>query len=312
MGEWLPWMLESWKNNNLYGVGRALREYAGLPWYYPLNLRIQHGVSLWSMFCSLHCSPEREAYTPRGRDEMLLVMNEDGARLFREGGVRNVRAIGAPILYLDDFIATVRPARRKGTLVFPHHSLMRFDTRTDYDVYADELAGLPASFHPIKVCLYPVDMRRGRDRAFREKGFEVVANGSHPWDPAFMHNFVRNAMPCEFAASNSEISSTLYYAVYLGLKAFRFGPPCRDPNASPADSHVCSGPPPYEFPFEAREDVARQKAVADAELGVPLKLSRDEMRRLIAGACTARFLAGYIPRTILRWPHTLFWRILGH
>ena len=309
--------LEYWHGNNMYGIGNILKEYAGLPQWMPLNFRIQHGVTFWTTYCSLDCCPDLvEFYVPREKGTLFLTYNEDYVHLFHEKGIQNVRAIGAPFIYLDDLAAQVWPEKRKGTIVFPQHSGLGEDTATAYDAYAEQLAALPARFHPITVCLYFVDLQNGCDRPFREKGFAITSNGAQEWDLEFLRNFIRNAAPCEYATSNCPGSSACYYAIHLGLKTFRYGPPDTHievhTSRTYGPSHSCGRPVPHDFSMEACEDTERQKAIADLELGTRSKLSKKEMRRMILGALTPRFLMRYLKTIGLRGSGALTRRMLPH
>jgi hypothetical protein len=296
--------LEYWDGNNFYGIGNILKKYAGLPWFIPLNFRIQHGVILFSIFKSLEdCAVNVDFYVPNEKSTVLLIFSEHYIGYFHKQNMMNVRAIGAPIIYMDKFINRMKRIERKGTIVFPNHSTHYTDCIADYDLYAEQLTELPSKFQPITVCMYYLDIEKRYDKPFRKRGFDIVSNGSL-WCQEFLYNFISNVSGFEYATSNHNASSAAFYSIYLGLKYFRYGPAIeyklKDYYAEKyqKDYSIMQNTHAYQFPIEQCENYQYQKEIADKELGVASKLSKAEMRSMILGAINAQFMKTYC-KTVL-------------
>lgn len=302
--------LEYWEGNNYYGIGRILKHYAGLPLFSPINCHIQHGVKFFNHYPSLKPIQDQvDFYISDDPRCLFLINNEDYADFFRRHGIYNVKSIGSPVIYMDDYLIKInsRIKEKKGTIAFPAKGTHYVESLTNYREYAEMLAALPEKFKPIKVCMYYLDVRRGNDSPFREKGFQVVTNG-HLLSQDFFYNFFSHSSTCEYATTNDVLSSPVYYSIYNGLKFFRYGPKIKQRSIGNLHKEyarereradeIC----PYTFPIELCEDYERQREIAYQELGVKSKLSRKEMRSLLLGTVSKRFIKKYIWAVAPRFP----------
>lgn len=107
----------------------------------------------------------------------------------------------------------------KGTIVFPSHSSLEFDKDVSYTSYIAELKKLPESFYPLNICMYWLDILKGRHKLFIENGFNVYTAG-HSNDPDFVDNFYEILRHHKYATSNSFSGSNLLYAVEFGMPTF--------------------------------------------------------------------------------------------
>lgn len=299
---------EYYPGNNYYGIGEILRRYAGLPPWFPLNCKIQHGLKFFTQYGSPRDCPSHFAFYTSPEPRCLFLMHDEkNAAFFREHGVRNVRAIGSPVVYLDDHLDELRRANPEpgGTIAFPCKSSTGTDVQQDMEAFADMLMELPERFQPVRVSIYYKDMEKDRHKPFLDRGMEVRCNGTLH-DQGFLWNFFANVADCEYALSNDRLSSANYYCMYYGLKYFTYGPRVegfvpKNPNDEQygwerlANDRIC----PHEFPLERCEDTDRQRAIAEELLGFGSRLSPREMRRLLAGRLSAGFLA--------RWLAALAW-----
>lgn len=310
--------LEYWEGNTYYGIARIIKKYAGLPFWIPFNFHVQHGLVFFS-FLGIDKCKENLNYYNLDRDCQFLIFNPDYVPELIKNGYININAIGAPIIYLDEFINKVnlKTNKKRGTIAFPQKSTHHVDSLTDYHEYAEMLTKLPSKFHPIAVCMYYLDIKKGHDKAFRDKGMKVFSNG-FLMSKNFLHNFVINVSPYEYATSNNPFASAGYYAIFLGLKYFVFGPDINfkvSPrlqehrytrelmadlkNAYQKDNYILGeNSKLYNFPIEQCENYEFQKEIAFRELGVHAKLSRQEMRQMVLGAIDAKFFKKYA-RTVL-------------
>ncbi|MGE4552093.1 MAG: hypothetical protein AB7D57_03215 [Desulfovibrionaceae bacterium] len=300
---------EYYPGNNYYGVGEILRRYAGLPPWFPLNCKIQHGVKFFRAYASPAECPNHLAFYSSPEPRCLFLMfNEPDAAFFREHGVGNVRAIGSAAVYLDGYLDRLRAEHPdpRGTIAFPCKSSTSTDVVMDLEAYADMLVALPERFQPVRVSLYYKDLEKGRDKPFRERGLEVRCCGTlHSQD--YLWNFFANIADCRYAVSNDLCSSANYYSMYYGLRYFSYGPRVegfeannpgdRQYGRERMDGRAVTG---HEFPMEACEDTARQRAIAEQVLGADRRLSPAALRGLLLGRLSPGFLA--------RWTAALYFK----
>ncbi|WP_338791053.1 methyltransferase, TIGR04325 family [Bernardetia sp. MNP-M8] len=294
---------EYWEGNNYYGLGNILKKYAGLPYWIPLNFRIQHGIKFFSVTSEDNVKEQLSFYLPKG-DSSLFLMYSDKEKEFVKSYLgnkdQNIKNIGAPIIYLDPFLEKVKKENpiieKKGTVAFPSKGTHFSNVVTDYTAYADMLDNLPEKYKPIKVCMYYLDIERGKDKPFREKGFEVVQNGKL-LSQDFLQNFYLNTLSCEYATSNDLLSSPVYYSIYFGLKFFEFGPNVKYENleedwhsAYAKEREESKKLAPYRFPIEDVENIDRQRQIANKELGVKHKMSKSELRKFILSQLDYQFI----------------------
>lgn len=295
--------LEYWDGNNFYGIGNILKKYAGLPNFIPLNFTIQHGVVPFSIFGSLDdCTVNTDFYLLKDSNAVFLMFNDEYLSMFHDRGVRNVKAIGAPIIYINEFAERCRGREKRGTIAFPNHSTHYIDVVANHDRYASMLKALPDKFHPIKICMYYLDIKRGYDKPYREKGFDIICNGTL-WSQNFLYNFTSNVSPFKYGTSNDNASSAIFYSIYLGLKWFSYGPAptkyiLEDSYAGKKQYEkelaIVQSAELYRFAIDRCEDYGYQKEISDRELGVKFKISKTKMRRMILGALTPDFLKKYV------------------
>lgn len=280
--------LEPWIGNQYYGIGAIYKRYARLSWWHPLNCRLQHGVKLWTMYKSPMDLPEEIAfYIPPCSSVPFLTYKPEHAEFFTKHGFANVHAIGAPVVYMQRFIKKCSEGTpRKGTIAFPCKSTHFADVTTDYSEYAELLLQLPDKFKPIKVCMYYLDIDKGRDLPFLDRGLDVVCNGKL-LSQRFLYHFYDNCAGYRYATSNDVLSSPVFYSIFGGLRFFEYGPGIRF--NSTANMHSSYGrerelgaqTSPHRFPIDKCDDYKDQLLVAEAELGIPAKRSPSELRQLM-------------------------------
>jgi hypothetical protein len=288
---------EYWDGNKFYGIGNILKMYAGLPLFFPLNFRIQHGMAFFYLFNNpLSLKEITDFYISQDKNCKLLTFNEKLDEFFRNNHYDNIHAIGAPIIYLEDYIKSKVVLEKKGTIVFPQHGIEQIDVIIDYDEYIEGLCNLPKKFHPITICMHYIDIQRGYANSFIDKGFKVICNGNLR-DPYFLYNFIDNCSSFEYVTTNEINSSALYYAIFLGLKGFIYGPNSKMKSLSTLYSNSVQEiikDFPYEFPITSVEDYQRQIEISQKELGVNIRLSKKEMRKLLIRGINIEFIMNYL------------------
>ncbi|PWR76181.1 hypothetical protein ACKUB1_07335 [Methanospirillum stamsii] len=289
--------LEYWDGNTFYGIGNILKKYAGLPLFFPLNFRIQHGMVFFDLLNSPQSLKENtDFYISQDINCKFLVFNEKLNKFFRNNYYENIRTIGAPIIYLEEYIKSKIDSEKKGTIVFPHHGIEQIDVIIDYNEYIEKLCNLPPKFHPITICMHYIDIQRGYANPFLENGFKVICNGNLR-NPYFLYNFIDNCSSFEYVTTNKITSSALYYAIFLGLKGFIYGPDSKMKSLSTLYSNSVQEiikDFPYEFPITSVEDYQRQIEISQKELGVNIRLSKKEMRSLLIRGISIEFIMNYL------------------
>jgi len=106
-------------------------------------------------------SPGLLAYNSPALEELaIFVAKMEQVELLAGIGVKNVRAIGLPIVYTR----SVGRSRRKGSLVvFPTHTLSgeSYPDRTPFKRYAEEIGRHAKEFKSVVVCVHPSCIQNG-------------------------------------------------------------------------------------------------------------------------------------------------------
>ncbi len=206
-------MQELYSGLSYYGIGKIIKEYAHFPNCLPCPVGIQHG---WAQTTHSHDArydaPENWFWT---EDLAIKYQNEYQGL--------NIRVVGSPFLYLLANLNYTESSTKKGSIVFPAHSTHVVGVKCDFSQYADLLDNLPSEYKPITICMYYLDMERGSDIPFREKGFEIVKNGNSLHDVNFLRQFIKNVHGKKYAFSN-QATSALLFSSAMGLTSFFYGP----------------------------------------------------------------------------------------
>ena len=220
---WLQ-KIEMFKVQFAYGQREILTDYLGLDRSTLLLGILQHGISYKDY-------PE-EAITPRlgnFKRSPLWVYSEYRARALRHQGFKNVKAIGAPWLYLPP-VPAYPSSREKGDsfIVFPIHNYLSMnvspndgDKRSKIKFWKSLAGG-----SPLTICLYWADYVEWSWRQIaEEEGVEVTFVGigdlEPPWSPHsaridFLPN-LRSLLQKHSHAIFEAFTSAMSYAISSGL-----------------------------------------------------------------------------------------------
>ena len=131
-------------------------------------------------------------------------------------GVRQVSAIGSPVLYLED--EAVVSQRR--LLAMPPRKSAWTDREFDHRAYAAQLNRLRSDgFEEIDGCLFWRDLTESHH--YESNEIRVVSSG-HDSDPEFLQRNVFLLRSCEYVTSPS-LGTSLIYALAGGRKGFLHG-----------------------------------------------------------------------------------------
>lgn len=195
-----------------YGDLYSLQKYAGLPIYNLASnkLSIQHGIKTRIV--------DIENY--QSIDRMLLwsdvIKNNWDCDNPKVQGV----AIGAPYFYAQSILSQQEIRKEKerlghNLLAFPLHSNMCVDSHFDNSAFVDKLKKQKNKFDTIRVCLYWKDILLGRDKIYKDNGFECVCCG-HLLDLLFLERQKSLLLIADAVFSNC-VGSYVGYAIFHGL-----------------------------------------------------------------------------------------------
>lgn len=251
-----------------YGINKTLMRYARLPAKLPLPVAVQHG---WQRYPTTYESqgspPEVWVWTDRIAREYEKFFRKD-----------QIRVVGSFFCYLYESVRHALPTpERRGSVVIPTHSSHHAQVEIFSESYAEMLHGLKDEFKPITVMLYYLDMTERNVQAYKKRGFDVVSNGTLFTDD-FLNNFIWNVHGKKYCIFN-DLGSGVFYAGYMGLKPYYFGPPVvllnnKNPHIT-EDLRKRSS----EFDKTFMQSLSIENLIE--ELGANLLLSPDEMRNCI-------------------------------
>jgi hypothetical protein len=225
---WLQ-KIEMFKVQFAYGQREILTDYMGLDRSTLLLGILQHGFS---------CQDDpADAITPRlgnFKRSPLWVYSENRASALRIQGFKNVKAIGAPWLYLPPISGIPdTQKRRESFIVFPIHTSLSVNVSpSDFDIkskikYWKSLAGES----PLTICLYWSDFLEWSWRRIAEaEGVQVTVVGlgetfpvwsEHSTRIDFLMN-LRNLLQQHSHAIFETFTSGMIYAISAGLKVGYF------------------------------------------------------------------------------------------
>lgn len=212
-------MKEIYSPVKFYGINQILKRYAGFPRQLPLPVHVQHG---WTIIV-YELDAKEEA--PENWYWSKWLENKYRAQ-FKS---INTRAVGSPFLYLLRLMNYTEDStsKKEGSIVFPCHSSGLVKVDCNYEEYASRLDNLPPHYKPITVCMYYLDLEKGVDKPFRERGFNIVTNGSRESNSlgknSFLERFIANTQDKLYAFSN-QLGSALLFSTAMGLTSYYFGP----------------------------------------------------------------------------------------
>jgi hypothetical protein len=203
--------------NRFWGHIQLLAKYCGLddqPW---LNGYLQHGWNATDGFGN---------YLGSKRFANKYVWSKRCEDLIKNSGKKNVFAIGAPWIYLEDVYPQQLKQNQSGTIAYPAHSSSwskMGDTNKEYANFLKDKYG------EIMVVLHRYDFANAETRkSYESIGHSITTHGvGTPWekdfDPLFLKKQRDVVSRFEKVVSNS-MSTAILYATSLGLTAEIGGP----------------------------------------------------------------------------------------
>lgn len=203
--------------NRLYGHINVLAKYCGLsgePW---LNGYLQHGWNATDGFGN---------YLGSKRFAQKYVWSTRCEEIIKSNGKKNVIAIGAPWLYLNDIYPIEDNAERQGVISYPAHSSAGSkigDTSYEYSRYLKEKYG------KVTVVLHRYDFENKHIvHNYKNLGHIVTSHGvGNPWEKNYNQNYlkeIRDLISRHNLIVSNLMGTAILYGLSLGLEVEIGGP----------------------------------------------------------------------------------------
>jgi hypothetical protein len=278
-------------DNKWYGHRQILAEYCGVR-DQPAFATIAHG---WDSF------PEGEGLQPAGRIDAapFLVWNkllEAGAR---SNGVKNVRAIGAPFLYLLELMKSQEPpaTEGQGTIAFPIHSSQAYGISYDLAAFIEKVCA--ENPPPFTISLPQHDLANASMLAtFKDAGFRVVSFGSRS-NRHFLCGLLKELRAHSTVVTNCP-SSALFYGLALGKRGRVMGTrPVQHPGDFILARHHAVIRQRYPRLFDEGAGPQDANEIASIELGRDCMLPPDELAAVLGWSNAAKRACARIVETLV-------------
>lgn len=268
--------------NDYYGQATILKNYVGLPDYYPLKVILQHGLTFSDFLWDVDCS---------ARLPVFFSPSAYRAELYRKQTAKPSIPIGFGFLYaIENFLAQyeshLKNFHRQGTIVFPSHSTHHITTKFNFSDYSQKLENIPDKLKPVVVCIYWKDYLLGHHLEYINRGFKVVTAG-HIYDPLFLLRLYDICRNFKYSTSN-DIGTHLCASVYSGCNFFYtdvlriyLDNPKQLPMAHNLNYREIKNKSIELFNKPADHITFAQKSFIDEYMGTKYFQNRKELKRLI-------------------------------
>lgn len=271
--------------NRFYGHVHVLAKYCGLddqPW---INGYLQHGWNATDGFGN---------YLGSKRVSNKYVWSKRCEEIIKSNGKKNVYAIGAPWLYLNDVFPLPSEIKKEGVIAYPAHTSTwskMGDTTKEYAKFLNDKYG------QVTVVLHRYDYAdKSKIQNFENLGHEVTTHGvGTPWEQGFDLLFLkkqRDLISNYSTVVSNTLSTAVLYATSLGLNAEIGGP--IDYSITNSDDKISQAGDGLTDWNSLIADKNIQKTLWKDELGLDCKKSPEELTELLgwnpAPKKTTRFL----------------------
>lgn len=204
---------ESYMGNFFYGTAHSLRMYSN--YKKPIKACIEHGIYFGDFI-------NKDEVLRSGYSTVITFGDSRKDVILRHKNDKNVICIGPYIYYVDSIldnieIESIRRKNGKTLLVFPSHSIGGVDTKYNIDAFIEQVKDFKKkhNFKTVLVCLYYKDIEKGADRAYVDKGFQVISAGRRE-DQDFLRRLKSFILISDYAISNS-IGTHIGYTILLNV-----------------------------------------------------------------------------------------------
>jgi len=289
---------------NKYGFNEIVRMYSGYPSSLPLSANIYHG---W------YIHPPR-ASDLNGFRHTVLVFNKRQKEEWEQQSRRPVHIFGAPFVHYRRLMNITRRFDATGTIVYPGHDATSNDFVFDQRRLCEQLKRLDQKYKPITISCTEMDILQGKDRIYRDHGFDVVCPG-----PSKTVGFVRNvynALARHKYSCGNHVGTNILYAIEMGVPFFFIGDIGHGVNRNTGEKIVYQRTPEQIelinrivalFSEPVDEITEAQRSTILPECGMDDCVPPNELRRILFNA----FFWHDLPRVIVRAPRSISRRLFG-
>jgi hypothetical protein len=199
---------EMYPANDIYGLAKELKRFAGIADNYSLRCIIEPGVGLKDdYYFQEHATPPYSC--------VLQVSNQRKAVY---GGERLAFAIGPYIhyaqhAYTQEELAAEKQRLGHNLLVFPDYVSYVPNVIFDEDTFIRAVEKCSVSFDSVVICLQWRDVLKGRAKAYEDKGYQVVTAG-HIYDAASLGR-LKSFIECSSAIFSNSYDEYIGYAIFM-------------------------------------------------------------------------------------------------
>jgi FkbM family methyltransferase len=250
-----------------------LKDYGYYPKSWPLFSYMDHGLTLFDKI------PDHELTTDA---PVIFKFSPRLVEIFKTKSNKPVFCVLNPYVHYRKKHNITQSPDATGTLFFPAHSTEAIDDKTNWLQFIQQFQQIPATFHPINICLHPTDVNKGLDQIFIQNGYKVYSAGS-AYDTNFTANLYKILTRHKYTMSNIP-GSYSFYSVDLGIPFSLFGEQPKyfnngDKNIEPGEYNSFLAQPPYQkalklFNGFSTDITDEQKTFVSFELGKSSSISR--------------------------------------
>ena len=265
--------------NEWYEHGKLLRKCVGLESDLQIPGKLQHG---WQTETGLD---GEQGYKDEVRINRLpvYIWNSRNLENCKAEGVDHVVPMGAPFIYRSNG-NDPGPAENK-LLVFPFHSVPEYQIYSDWAKFSVAMldTAKERGFNGATICLHHFDYQNERVRTeIRASGVDVVCLGD-PMARCFMDRLV-DLIRYHSAVASDRVCSAGLYSMLLNRPFFVYGEALENPDpivGLGANRVWLKENMPSVLEFTGKVD----KDLAERELGLEFKKSKQELQDLLWGHC---------------------------
>jgi hypothetical protein len=195
-------------DNNWYGHRSILAEYCCIKDTH-VFASIQHGITPFWMPNEL--GRRKLNYTP------YLCWDKNTELHCHQNGIKNVKAIGAPFIYLHKLYSKKVDIslKKRNVILFPSHSSISEKRNLNYCNLLIEYIEKKYK-PPYTVCFYYKDLHKINKAFFLRKNWLIVCNGNRV-NKSFLKNLYNNLINHNIVLC-AELGSTMFYSLFLEKK----------------------------------------------------------------------------------------------
>lgn len=196
--------------NDFYGHASLMKQFAGLPSSSTVKAAIQHGTFFGDYVWENEYTAKVPAVLAHGPQRFPTLRSRTHKPIF---------TIGLPLLYAKpllsgDELKALRKRFGRVLLAFPMHNTQHITIDYDVKEFCDYLEDFGKEFDTVMVSVYWRDLQLGRDKPYRERGFEIVSAG-HIYDFSFLPR-LRSMINLATVTTSNIVGSHIAQSVALG------------------------------------------------------------------------------------------------